>query len=135
MSFDLGFFARHKDTERLAVKEAYNELMNKGEVNWEGNDEFRKFKAALFGAYPAITAESTDEEFEESAWSCTNLVGEGYVHVSIRSGSAGDGAGELIDDLLRKFDVVLCNPQASEADAIQIKYRPSFLERILSRLF
>ena len=130
MSFDLGFFARHKDTDRESVKRAYNALMENKAFEWKGNSEFDAFKKELFSAYPPVTKETSDEEFENSAWSCDTSVGAGYVYVSISSGKRGDGAAELITALLEKYDVVLCNPQGSKDDCIVIKPRKSFWSKL-----
>lgn len=119
MSFELGFFAIHQgETSVEKIEELYNKVMRNEQVEWNSNEQFDLFKAELFAEHPPLDENADDDEYDDSAWACDVLHGEGYICVSVGRGPVSSSAIDLIEVLANKYRVATVNPQASPPENV-----------------
>ncbi|MGH1440312.1 MAG: hypothetical protein ACRBBR_09400 [Cellvibrionaceae bacterium] len=114
MSFDLGFLAFYDNKSDEEVKNAYLSI-NRGQlVEWPSNKEFEAFINELSNKFPLRDNALTDEQLDNSPWSCTPYLHQGFLCISLGRGKTANEAADLLDNLVKEYSIFLYDPQSNE---------------------
>ncbi|WP_221801521.1 hypothetical protein [Oceanobacter mangrovi] len=113
MSHDLGFFSVKQGATTEEVKAAYLSSCEGAPSSWPQSEALKSFVAALESKYPCIDTLS-DEEVDNSPWSCSFDKGEGHIIVSMVFSRASE-VGNFVWSLLEQHELIVFDPQADKA--------------------
>ncbi|RZQ51297.1 hypothetical protein C1E23_20260 [Pseudoalteromonas phenolica] len=113
MSHDLGFFSIKQGATTSEVREAYLSSCEGTSPSWPPSDALKSFISALETKYPCIDRLS-DDEIDESPWSCDFDKGDGHIIVSMVFSRASE-VGNFVWGLLEQHELIVFDPQADKA--------------------
>jgi hypothetical protein len=113
MSYDLGFFSIKQGTTTAQVRAAYLSSREGTALSWPSSKALKSFIFVLENKYPRIDT-LTDDEVDDSPWSCCFDKGEGHIIVSIVYSRASE-VGDFIWGLLEQYQLIVFDPQADKA--------------------
>lgn len=113
MSYDLGFFSIKQGATTAEVRAAYLNSCEGIPPSWPQSEALKSFVSALENEYPCIDTLS-DNEVDDSPWSCGLDKGEGHIIVSIVFSRASE-VGNFVWGLLEQHELIVFDPQADKA--------------------
>lgn len=113
MSHDLGFFSIKQGTTTAEVRAAYLSSCEGAAPSWPQSEALKSFISALENEYPCIDTLS-DDEVDDSPWSCGFDKGEGHIIVSMVFSRAPE-VGNFVCSLLEQHELIVFDPQADKA--------------------
>ena len=113
MSHDLGFFSIKQGATTAQVRAAYLNSCDGAAPSWPSSEALKSFISALENEYPCIDTLS-DDEVDESPWSCGFDKGEGHIIVSMVFSRAPE-VGDFVSGLLEQHELIVYDPQADKA--------------------
>ncbi len=113
MSHDLGFFSIKQGATTSEVRAAYLSSCEGETTLWPQSTALKSFITALENEYPCIDTLS-DDEVDNSPWSCGFDKGEGHIIVSMVFSRASE-VGNFVWGLLDQHEIIVFDPQADKA--------------------
>jgi hypothetical protein len=113
MSHDLGFFSVKQGATTAEVRAAYISSCEGVDPSWPSSSALKSFISALEGQYPCIDTLS-DDEVDNSPWSCGFDKGDGHIIVSMVFSRASE-VGNFIWGLLERHELIVFDPQTDKA--------------------
>lgn len=113
MSHDLGFFSIKQGASTSEIRDAYLSSCEGNTPQWPSSSALQSFVSALENKYPCIDSLS-DDEIDDSPWSCDFDKGEGHIIVSMVFSRASE-VGNFIWELLEQYELIVFDPQADKA--------------------
>ncbi|MES1195664.1 MAG: hypothetical protein ABUL58_01815 [Steroidobacter sp.] len=83
------------------------------EIEWPNTSDFNSFLLLLKQKYPNLDSLS-DDQVDESPWSCGFIEGGGYIIVSMVFSRVSE-VGNFIWALLEKYNLIVFDPQVDKA--------------------
>ncbi|KDN26938.1 hypothetical protein VFDL14_18545 [Vibrio fortis] len=113
MSYDLGFFSIKEGVTTAEVRAAYLSSCEGAAPPWPKSETLNSFMSALENEYPCIDTLS-DDEVDDSPWSCGFDKGEGHIIVSMVFNRASE-VGNFVWSLLEQHELIVFDPQTDKA--------------------
>lgn len=113
MSHDLGFFSIKQGASTSEIRDAYLSSCEGNTPKWPSSHAFKAFVLALENKYPCLDSLS-DEDIDDSPWSCGFDQGEGYIIVSMVFSRSSE-VGDFFWQLLEQNELIVFDPQADKA--------------------
>ncbi|WP_052737547.1 hypothetical protein [Grimontia sp. AD028] len=113
MSHDLGFFSIKEGATTAEVRAAYLSSCKGAAPSWPQSEALKSFISALENEYPCIDTLS-DDEVDDSPWSCGFDKSEGHIIVSMVFSRAPE-VGNFVWSLLEQHELIVFDPQADKA--------------------
>ncbi|MCZ0867258.1 hypothetical protein O0V09_18835 [Dasania sp. GY-19] len=123
MSHDLGFFSVKQGATTSEIRSLYQHSCNGDEISWPRSTAFDSFVASLEKEYPCLDSLS-DDEVDDSPWSCGFDKGDGHIIVSMVFSKAAE-TGNYIWGLLEQNELIVYDPQADKAYLGKIELQES----------